>query len=373
MSAPDITLEQLDRDPHPVLAGLREREPVAWLPALDGWLVTSYELALEVMRDFGSYTVDDPRFSTAQVIGASMLSLDGEPHARHRAPFVAPFRPGSVRGQYAAEAAAEAERLIDTLAPKGRGELRRSFAGPLAAAIITRALELDRDDVVNVLGWYDSIVAAVTAITAGEAMPSAGREAFEAVRARLLAGATKAGHVQLSDDEFVSNAAVLLFGGIETTEGMIANAILHLLEHPDALAQVRDDPGLLAAAIEESLRLEPAAAVIDRYATRDAQLGGVSVARRDLVRISIAAANRDPQVFSEPDRFDLHRSSTRGHLAFAQGPHVCLGIHLARLEARIGIGLLLDRLPALRLDPDRPSPVRGIVFRKPPALNVVWR
>jgi cytochrome P450 len=154
---------------------------------------------------------------------------------------------------------------------------------------------------------------------------------------------------------------------------MIANAILHLLEHPDQLALVRHGPELVDAAIEESLRFEPAAAVVDRYATRDVELGGSSIRRADLVRVSLAAANRDPVVFAEPDRFDIQRSGPRRHLAFAQGPHVCLGIHLARLEARLGIALLLERLPALRLDPGRSSPVRGLVFRKPPALNVVWR
>ena len=100
MPGSDITLEQLDRDPHPVLARLREREPVAWLPVLDGWLVTRYEVALGVLRDTETFTVDDPRFSTAQVIGASMLSLDGEQHARNRAPFVPAFRPGAVRERF---------------------------------------------------------------------------------------------------------------------------------------------------------------------------------------------------------------------------------------------------------------------------------
>jgi cytochrome P450 len=370
----EITLEQLDVDPHPLLARLREQQPVAWIPALDGWLVTGYELSLEVLRDADAFTVDDPRFSTAQVIGASMLSLDGDQHARHRTPFVSSFRPGPVRERFAAQAAGEAERLIDELAPAGRGELRRSFAGPLAAAIITQALGLDRDEVPDVLGWYDAIVAAVTAITAGEQPPAAGREAFGALRARLLArGAMPAAHESLTEDEFVSDAAVLLFGGIETTEGMIANAILHLLERPDQLALVRGHPELVGAAIEESLRFEPAAAVVDRYATRDIRLGDASIAAGDLVRVSIAGANRDPAVFADPDRFDLGRSSSRGHLAFAQGPHVCLGIHLARLEARIGVAALLERLPGLRLDPELPSPVRGIVFRKPPALNAVWR
>ncbi len=170
----------------------------------------------------------------------------------------------------------------------------------------------------------------------------------------------------------MSNAAVLLFGGIETTEGMIANAVLHLLERPAALAAVRRDPRLLTAAIEESLRLEPAAAVIDRYATQDVVLGEASISAGELVRISIAAASRDPAVFSDPDAFRLDRADGRRHLAFALGPHVCVGVHLARLEARAGLAALLNGLPRLRLDPSRPAQIRGLVFRKPPELHVLW-
>src|SRR6185437_12434869 len=116
----------------------------------------------------------------------------------------------------------------------------------------------------------------------------------------------------------------------------------------------------------------PAAAVIDRYATADAGLGGASIAAGELVRISIAAANRDPRVFPEPDRFDVRRANARQHVAFAHGPHVCVGMHLARLEAQTAIGRLLDRLPGLRLDPERLSAPRGLVFRKPPSVHVLW-
>jgi cytochrome P450 len=153
---------------------------------------------------------------------------------------------------------------------------------------------------------------------------------------------------------------------------MIANAVLALLDHPAELALVRSDPKLLDAAIDESLRMEPAAAVVDRYATVDVTLAGALICAGDLVRVSLTAANRDPAVFAAPDRFDLSRSNVRRHLAFAHGPHVCLGIHLARLEARVALAGLLTRFPGLRLDPQRPSAVAGLVFRKPPALHVVW-
>jgi hypothetical protein len=234
-----------------------------------------------------------------------------------------------------------------------------------------------------VLSWYRDIVAAVAALPAAapgspatvrvgsfDALAASLRAAIAAGRAPVLAAAARSG--ELTVGEVISNAAVQLFGGIETTEGMIANAVLALLERPGELARVRREAALLEVAIEESLRLEPAAAVVDRYAVSDAELGDAQIARGDLVRVSIAAANRDPAVFADPDRFDLDRPNAGRHLAFAHGPHVCVGVHLARLEARTALTILLDRLPGLRLDPERPAGVRGLVFRKPPALHVVW-
>jgi cytochrome P450 len=381
-----VTLEQLEQVPHSMLARLREHEPVSWLPALDGWLVTRHDLALTVMRDAAAYTVEDPRFSTARVVGPSMLSLDGDEHAVHRAPFAAPFRPLAVRERFAGAARAEADRLVDAFEHAGRAELRRAFAGPLAASIMARALGLEQAEVGAMLRWYDAIVAAVTDVTAGREIPAAGAEAFGALKRRLedairdrgpadsLLAAAAAGE-GLRTDQVVSNAAVLLFGGIETTEGMIANALLYLLENPEALRTARQDPGALDAAIEESLRLEPAAAVIDRYATADVGLAHARIAGGDLVRVSLSAANRDPAVFADPDRFDpgrFGRGASRGHLAFAHGPHVCLGVHLARLEARSALDVILRRLPTLALDPSWPSRIRGLVFRKPPTLHAVW-
>src|SRR4051812_24632551 len=124
-----VTVAELEGDPHALLAALREREPVSWLPALGGWLVTRRDLTLEVMRDAARFTVDDPRFTTAQVVGRSMLSLDGREHARHRAPFVEPFRLGAVQATMAVAVCEEVARLLDELEPAGEAELRRGFAG----------------------------------------------------------------------------------------------------------------------------------------------------------------------------------------------------------------------------------------------------
>ena len=192
----------------------------------------------------------------------------------------------------------------------------------------------------------------------------------ESLLAAAVAGPGGRSAAGLSSAEAVSDAAVLMFGGIETTEGMITNAAWHLLSHPGQLRLVREDPGLLANAIEESLRLEPAAAVVDRYATRDIALGGAAIRHGDLVTVSLAGAGRDPAMFSEPDRFSVRRDNANRHLAFARGPHFCLGVHLARLEAQAALSAVL-RLPGVALEPGQPAP-QGLVFRKPDRLAVRW-
>jgi cytochrome P450 len=406
-----ITLADLDHDPHPWLARLRDTEPVSWLPALHGWLVTRHDLAIAVMRDSAAFTVDDPRFSTARVVGPSMLSLDGAAHGHHRAPFTKGFGRAEIHTRLAAFVLSEADRLVAVVRPAAAADLRRSLAGPLAVAVVAEALGLGDADPATVLDWYAAIVGSVSALT-GEHNPAsggedthggqvrqdqarqAGAEAFGALSARLtavigsasqppslLAAAARttdngdslagAGAPVLTTAEVISNAAVIMFGGIETTEGMISNVILHLLRHPGQLALVREDPDLVPGAVEESLRLEPAAAVVDRYATRDVTLGGARIRAGDLVTVSLAGAGRDPAVYPDPDTYDVRRSNARTNLAFAHGPHFCLGAHLARLEAQAAVRAVLT-LPELRLDPAHPAAPRGLVFRKPPSLRVRW-
>ena len=418
-----ITLADLDHDPHPWLARLRDTEPVSWLPALHGWLVTRHDLAVAVMRDSAAFTVDDPRFSTARVVGPSMLSLDGAAHGRHRTPFTKGFGRAEIHSRLAAFVVAETDRLVAAMRPDGTADLRRALAGPLAVAVVAEARGLSDADPATVLGWYAAIVGSVSALT-GEPGPGpggeaarqdqarrdkarvAGAEAFGSLSGRLTAviesaseppsllaaaagargdaatgpagdaaaetGADDRNQLpMLTTAEVISNAAVIMFGGIETTEGMIGNVILHLLKNPGQLALVREDPDLVPGAVEESLRLEPAAAVVDRYASRDIALGGAQIRAGDLVTVSLAGAGRDPAVFPDPDTFDVRRPNARLNLAFAHGPHFCLGAHLARLEAQAAVRAVLT-LPGLRLDPAHPAAPRGLVFRKPPSLRVRW-
>jgi cytochrome P450 len=375
-----VSIHQLEQDPHPVLRRLRTAGAVGWLDALDGWVVTGRVVAERVLRDPGAFTVDHPRFSTAQVVGPSMLSLDGSAHARHRDPFARELRTACADIAFRARVEQKARELVDTIAPTGRAELRSTVAGPLAVFAMAEILGLGDTDAATVRGWYDGIVAAVSDITARRSPDPRGAEAFGALRDHVQAAidtgsrhtvvAAAAG--RLSVDEVVSNTAVLLFGGVDTAEGMIANLVRHLLLHPAQLAEVAGERDVLSSAFEESVRLEPPAASVDRYATDDTVLEDARIRRGDLVTVSLAGANRDPAVFSDPDAFDLHRPNAARHLSFAHGPHFCIGAQLARLEARAALDAVLDRLSGLRLDDDHDATPRGLVFRRPPRLHVRW-
>jgi cytochrome P450 len=372
-----LTLEQLHDDPHPYLARLREAEPVSWVPTLGGWLVTRRDLCVEVMRAAEAFTVDDPRFSTAQVVGPSMLSLDGAEHRRHRDPFAAAFRLPEVRERFTEMVEQQARNLVMALAPRGSAEIRRDLAGPLAVAVVAAALDLLDVDPATVLGWYDEIVAAVDRVSTGGEVGSSGHQAVESLArhvARTIAegdGVLARATATLTTPEVVSNAAVMMFGGIETSEGMTTTLFWHLLTNADQLAALRADRSLAAAAVDESLRLEPAAARVDRYSTGDTELAGASIHNGDLVVVSLSAANRDPAMFPDPDHFDLARTNARSHLAFAQGPHACVGIHLARLETQAALEAVLDGWLGLAMDDDS-SPPSGVIFRKPRSLGVRW-
>ncbi len=355
------SLEQLTRDPHRVWAALRQTRPVAWVEALGGWVVLTRRMCVEVMRDAATFTVDDPRFSTAQVVGPSMLSLDGSEHLRHRGPFVDGLRPAALEANLLP---ALKTLAVDTWSAAGpEVEARTAVARPVAAQAMGLVLGLEGESD-RLPGWYESIVGAVDTVSRGGEVP---QTALQAVEELATATGTPGflGPHRLNSREVAANLAVFLFGGVETGEGMIANAIFHLLSNPPAIDRVRVEPELVGRAVDESLRLEPAATRVDRYATRDVDLAGASIAKGDLVIVSLAAAGRDPEVFPEPDLFDLDRTNSHRHLAFATGPHACVGAHLARAESVAVLEAMLREVPDTRLVPERSDPPAGLVFRKP--------
>jgi cytochrome P450 len=231
----------------------------------------------------------------------------------------------------------------------------------------------------EVVGWYEAIVAAVDSVTVGSGVTEEGAEAFAELSNAVLASLDTSPLLvavrsdgSLTPQEISTNEAVLLYGGNVTGDGTNSLVIKHLLENDGLLQWAIDTPDLIGAVIDESLRFEPAAAAVDRYATRSSTIGGQEITRGDLVRVSLTAANRDPTMFPEPNVFDVDRANRAKHLTFARGPHSCLGIHLARAEASSVLGALVEGLhrPVLASDPAT-NPV-GLVFRAPERVPVTW-
>jgi cytochrome P450 len=175
---------------------------------------------------------------------------------------------------------------------------------------------------------------------------------------------------RLTDDEIFAFLLLILPAGVETTYRASGNLLVALLTEPALMDAVRADRGMLSGAIEEALRWEPPISTVVRVAARDCELGGMAMPEGTNVSVSVAAANRDPLHYPDPDRFDPRRTNI-AHLTFGAGPHVCLGMHLARMESAVAINALLDRLPDLRLDSTAPRPVvTGVAFRSPATLPV---
>jgi cytochrome P450 len=175
----------------------------------------------------------------------------------------------------------------------------------------------------------------------------------------------------LSDDEIAAQLRVILFGAIETVESTLANAVLLLLQNPDELASVRSEPGLMGNAIEEGMRLIPPVAFIERWSAVPSELGGVGLGAGEFLGLSTVAANRDPAVFPDPERFEVRRGNARHHLTLSHGHHHCLGFNLGRMQCQLALTALFDRLPGLEIA-HAPEPA-GFAFRRPATLELRWR
>jgi cytochrome P450 len=363
---------------------LRETEPVSWVPALGGWLVTSHPLGRNALARTSDFTVwAEPNLVRAS-LGVMMLTSDPPDHERQRQPFDEPFRMRSVRERFEGRVSARTERLLDEIEPRGSCELVVDFAAPFAIGVAGDILGLSLDDVPKIQGFYEAFAGAMT--YDGDPEPQrradAARAAFndillsELARVREQADGSITSAVindpatELSDDAIVAQLRVILFGAIETVESMVANAVLLLLEHPGALDAVQAEPSRVPNAVEEAMRLIPPVAFIERWTAAPTKLGDVELGEGEFVGVSTLAANRDPEVFEDPLRFDVRRENARHHLAFSFGVHHCLGFNMARLQGPIAVQAILDRLSGLELV-EAPEP-RGFAFRRPPELHLRW-
>lgn len=380
-----VRLEALSCDPYPLLTALQEREPVSWVEELQAWFVTRRADCLAILLDSATFSVASSASLLEDTLGQTMLSTDGARQRQLRQPFNAPFAPREVQAHMAAPLVAYVHDLIDAFSQRGEADLKTAFADPLALWTVMTVLGLPIHDFSSVRGWFTDIAHALGNFTRDTQVRERGRAAaavfgeyaaahLERLRREpggsVLEAVASSG--ALSDEEILSAARVIVFGGLETTSAMLANTLWALLSHPDQYAAVCANPALPPQAIEEALRWEPPVQSCTRFVTRPVVVQGAALSPGEMVQCMVGAANRDPEHFTDPDFFDLGRTNARDHLSFAMGKHFCLGVALARLEGEIGLRLLLERLPGLHLDSSRPSSPRGHEFRSPPTLFVRW-
>jgi cytochrome P450 PksS len=394
----DIASSSFKANAHQTYARLR-REQSVWrvkppLGRRRAWMVLGYDDVAALLKD-ARFAKDRANAVTAselrqgprapkfvEPLMRGMLDRDDPDHARLRRLVQKAFtsqRVATLEGS----TLATCERLLDRIEQRGRFDLIADFALPVPVTVISDLLGVPPRDRARFAAWSKTIIrnsATPWGLLASMpdllAMVRYQRWLVAEKRAKpaddLVSDLVKAEEAgdKLDGDELLSMIGLLLTAGHETTTNLIGNGMLALLQHPDALRRLRDDPSLMESAVEELLRFaSPVETSTFRYAREDLELAGTRILRGEIVLGVIAAANRDPAQFEDPDRLDLARAPNK-HLSFGLGGHFCLGAPLARLEGRIALGALLRRLPRLGLaHPDRPPRWRrGMVFRGLEAL-----
>ncbi|MFE3609614.1 cytochrome P450 family protein [Streptomyces goshikiensis] len=393
---PAPTLEELapagsdlTADPHPALAVLRERGRVhrVHVPGTgDVWLVLGRDEVRAALTD--QRLRNDVRHSATwesdggHAIGLNMLQTDAPRHTRLRALVAREFTAVRVEA-LRPRVQRIADALLDALPPAGGFDLVSGYALPLPLTVICELLGVPAGDRHLFPTWSAELVAPSSPAAAAAAGAEMTAYFASLITAKTLDPGTDLmsalvlappGEEGLSPGELLGMAFLLLVAGHETTVNLISGGVLSLLRHPDQLAALRADLGLLAGAVEEMLRHDgPVTAAAFRHAAEPLEIAGVRIPAGDSVMLSLASASRDPAHFPDPDRFDIRRPA-RGHLAFGHGIHHCLGAPLARLEGAVALATLLRRLPDLTLatDPDSVERRPGAMLRGVAALPVSW-
>jgi len=384
-------------DPHATWRALRDEAPVYRSRVFGGWICTRYDDVLRILRD-QNFTTDrsetvlmrtvmrlarrDPDF--AGMLGRNLLTLDGAEHRRLRKLVAKAFTPRRIEGMRP-QLEATVQDLLDRAGENGEMEVVAELAYPLPVIAIAGLLGVPAEDHGRFRGWAGRLVQLLDPFQGrGGARPmiEATHEIFDYFRALLAERRARPGDdllsamiaaeedgERLSEIDLLALSSLLLVAGHETTSNLIASSVLLLLRFPDERKRLQDDPGLLPSAVDEFLRYEPPIQFTDRAVVAACEIGGRRIRAGQLVVAGLAAANRDPDRFPEPDRLDVGRAENR-HLSFGQGNHFCLGSQLAKLETELAIGALLRRFPDFSGSPDPPGWRRSMIVRGPESLPV---
>jgi cytochrome P450 len=381
------------RDPYPHLARAREQTPVERVPNMmdpeggpPGFMVYRHADVTRLFKDNATFSSSNLRETMGPAMGDYIiLGMDEPEHRRHRALVSTAFRQRALARWEESLVRQVVSEIVDGFADRGEVDLVPDFTFLFPSKVVSGVLGLPQEDFRQFQRWAIAIISLHTDWDAG----IKAAEELKAYLATILElrrrdprddvisdlARVELDGERLDDEEIFSFLRLLLPAGIETTFRSSGNLLHLLLTHPDQLDAVRQDRSLLPQAIEEGLRLEPPLLITARLVMKDTELSGVTIPAGSTVTPMLGAANRDPEVFVDPDRFDIFRDPHQ-HISFGHGVHVCLGMHLARMETRVALDVLFDRLPNLRLDAARAARddahIHGEVFRSPTTLPVVW-
>ena len=385
-------------DPYEIFAEHRGKCPVHWgsMSELLGTVsvsdvmageremvnLLSYDGVEAALRDGATFSSASYAESMGLVMGHTILEMDEPEHGQYRRLLQQAFTRREMERWEHEIVNPVLNHYIDAFVDRGRADLVAELMFMFPVHVIAIALGLPEADLPAFYRRAVEITNMANEIERGFAASQWLYDYLEPVvedrRAKpkedlisLLAHAKLDGQ-RLTNDEIIAFCRLLLPAGAETTYRAASNMMVGLLSNPAQLDAVRADRSLVTAAVEESLRWEPPVTGISRTTVADAVVGGIEIKAGTAVNTTLGSANHDPSRWDDPERFDIFRQP-QAHLAFATGPHLCLGIHLARMEMRAVLERLLDRLPNLRLDPDaEPPEIVGLVFRAPASLPVVW-
>jgi cytochrome P450 len=386
-----VTVEELERDPYPIYTALREHAPVAYMPCLDVWMVTSWATVEAACTDPGAFPAHVEHSPTDRALGGvSMMTTDGEPARRRRRPFDPTLRPRAVDATMAPIFERLCRERLDAIERAGEADLVREYFEPVSVLSLAHGMGIaEVVDGPTLVRWFGGLAAGVSNYeddpvkTAHCAAISA---EIDAAVTPLFVAQLEApsddliGHLVRSVDgplderlAFVMPSfKLVLLGGLQEPAHGGATVTERLLVHPDQLAAVRADPSLVPAAVEEGLRWTAPIGNLLRGVTPGTSLGGVDFPPDARAILVVASANRDRATWGPTaDDFDIFRPK-RASLSFAVGPHYCIGHHFARAQLATAIGMLVERFPNLRLDPGAEAPVyRGHEYRSPKSLRVL--
>ncbi len=379
-----LVLEELDRDPEPILARLREEEPVAWAPKLGLWLVTRWDDVEFVDQHPELFSATTEPSFLRRALGVNMMTLDPPEATRLKTAMMPPFQRSGASGRFAAEVLPEmCDALIDAFYEEGEADLMAAYASPVSAGSLKTVLGLDDASWREVWEWCRGLCADIANFEDDPEKAALGQSAKraieEALDRRIAAlsdhpDGSAISHLlsrELTREEIVNNVRLMISGGVNEPRDGIGFTTWVLLGDAALRERVLADPRLWRRLVDEVLRRFTPVGTITRQTTRPVALSGATIPEGALVAGVLRSANLDERRWSHPTRVDLGRAEG-GHAAFALGAHRCLGEWLGRQEVAVGTERLFARLPGLRLHPDERVELEGFEFRGPRSLRVRW-